>query len=146
MDENKLKQIILPPPLSKITSLINDRDQKENIPGNIIVSASGKLLKTSLEYSGFSADILANYDKLMINIIPTRIKSEIIPFKNIRKHGINTEIIFSQVTIVSPHLGSSKSNPILTPMMARDFNYSYFGFSSNNYSTSKTITNQKIVT
>lgn len=118
-------QMVTPPPLSQVTFPVKPSDVEDNQPGEIIVSESGKLLRASLEFNNFSADLIEGFDNLLINILPTRLKNRTIPLKKKSKHGINTEIVIVGITPTLPHIGTSQQSQKLLPMLARNTNRSY---------------------
>ena len=117
-----IEKIITPPPISKHQYPIEDiKDQ----PGQIIVSESGKLLQSSLEFNNFSADLIEGYDILLTDILPQRLQSKTIPLKQKSKHGINTEIAIVGISPTPPTIGTSKKSQKLTPLLARNTDRSY---------------------
>ncbi len=121
--ENVVQNMALPPPIIRQFKSID----QSGFPGEIEISTSGKILKEYLIFEGFSGDLIASYDKTISYIIPKRFRLTEIPFNRMGGDvDKNTIIIFDQVTYRPPTISTSGAGTTkLTPLMARDFGYSY---------------------
>ncbi|GAG79265.1 unnamed protein product, partial [marine sediment metagenome] len=112
-----MKNIILPPPLVKVTEAIDDIDDV-NIPGEISRSPDGKLLVNTIKYQGFTGDLLRSYNNMIKVQIPNYLRSQKIILSE------NKYVRVADFKIWLMTTSSSNTNRI-TPLMAREMNLSY---------------------
>src|SRR5665811_2167958 len=82
---------IFPPPLKVETEVIDDITEAD-IPGEIKISKSGKLLRKYLTFEGFMADTIQAYDDAILRAIPLNLQSRQIKLPN--RHVIRFTKIF----------------------------------------------------
>lgn len=124
-----ISNMLTPPPLSTITTSVNDDDTR-NIPGEIQLDPHGKLLKKFLVYDGFATDIIESYNTALDQIVK-RIEAErillhdrsIITFKDVKfltpQNTAVTDISKAVQYGGSRIFHSPNESSILTPLVAR---------------------------
>jgi len=110
---------VIPPPFKKITEPLTE--DNENIPGDIVVSETGELLKSYFIFSGFIDDIIETFDDWIFDKIPKQLAARNIELDNGKK-------VFLENPHVSPPIYSigAKSYPML-PAIARARKDTYSG-------------------
>ena len=75
--EFSIDKAVIPPPIISVTKAIDNINV--NIPGEIVISEQGKLLKKYFEFEGFTGDLLDAYNNWITKILPKQVNSR--PFK-----------------------------------------------------------------
>lgn len=109
---NLMEKGIFPHPIVVTTEVVDDKTQA-NIPGEITISPSGKLLRKYLSYEGFLADTIMAYDTAISTGIPNNLLAREIKLPN------NHIIRFTSVRYQIPRENE------MTPLRARERDLSY---------------------
>lgn len=116
---NIMTKMVVPHPIAITTEAVDNLNDV-NIPGEITVSKSGKLLRNYLAFEGFSGDTIESYDHMLQYGIPTRLSQTRIDLLN----GNYVEI--DRVNYARPQTSTSTEDAQnLTPLMAREQGYTY---------------------
>lgn len=111
-------QIVYPPPIRQVIRAIDPNNV--NIPGEIVVSPQGKLLKKYLEFNKFVGDIINTYNNWITKILPSQLGSHILKLPD------GKVARFTSVHYEKPTFSTRSGGDInLTPKMARDNGYTY---------------------
>lgn len=93
-----------------------------NLPGEIVVSDDGNILKRYFEYRGLLGDLFDIYNNWVLNILPQQVTSRTLSIP-----GQDNYVSFSNVRLNKPTINVSRTVKELYPLEARNRGYTYAG-------------------
>lgn len=98
-----LDNAVIPPPIKRVIKSIDQTNV--NIPGEIVVSEQGQLLKKYFEFEGFSGDLIDAYNNWVTKILPKQLAS-----RNIKFPDGKTEARIVGVRYIRPTVGKNNND------------------------------------
>ena len=130
-----IDSMILPDPIRRVIRAVNKDNQ--NIPGEIVVSPQGQLLKKYLEYQRFEGDIVESYNNWIVHQLQKQVAARPLRLPD----GYFMAVL--KIDFVKPKLSTSANENVnLYPKTARDSGYSYVANMYGNLGLFKTVGNK----
>jgi len=115
-----IDKVILPPPMKGVISAIDKINA--NIPGEIVISPQGQILKKYIEYEGFVGDLIEIYNNWITRQLPKQVASREIRVGE--KVGRVISVHYAKPMIST---STSESKPLL-PVEARQRGLTYAAY------------------
>jgi len=116
-DEFSLDKVVVPPPFVKKVEALEFTES--NIPGEIKIDISGKLLKTFFDYEGKIGSLVDQYNNFITYTFPQQVVSKTLEIEN---GIISFENVIANRPEIKPLIGNMRP---LYPQEARNSGYSY---------------------
>jgi len=116
-DEFSLDKVVVPPPFVKKVEALEFTEA--NIPGEIKIDISGKLLKTFFDYEGKIGSLVDQYNNFITYTFPQQVVSKTLEIEN---GIISFENVIANRPEIKPLVGNMRP---LYPQEARNSGYSY---------------------
>ena len=116
-DEFSLDKVVVPPPFVKKVEALEFTEA--NIPGEIKIDISGKLLKTFFDYEGKIGSLVDQYNNFITYTFPQQVVSKTLEIEN---GIISFENVIANRPEIKPLIGNMRP---LYPQEARNSGYSY---------------------
>ncbi|SPN79743.1 DNA-directed RNA polymerase subunit RPB2 [Brazilian cedratvirus IHUMI] len=105
------------PPLKKVTETLDEFNS--HLPGGIRISENGELLKSYITYSGFTGDIINNYNNFIIKELPEQLRARPLRLAD------GYLVYFLNPFADKPAIETSEGKVPLYPITARQRNLTY---------------------
>ena len=130
-----IDSMIYPDPIRRVIRAV-DRDN-QHIPGEIVISPQGKLLKKYLEYQRFEGDIVESYNNWIVHQLQRQVAARPLRLPD----GYFMAVL--KISFNKPKLSTSANENVpLYPKIARDRGYSYVANMYGNLGLFKTVGNK----